>query len=79
MTKAISVAIMRLRMGVSKSRPGAYMMTKSWSISGVPRMTHTNALVSQRSGEKRDMEPSVMISPKGMASASVQKNMTMFS
>ena len=42
-------------------------------------MIHTNVFVSQRSGEKRDMEPSVMIRPRGMASASVQKNMTMFS
>ena len=46
-------------------------MIITWSISGVPRMIHTNTFVIHRMGSIFDMEPKVMISPSGIDAARV--------
>ena len=75
---AIITAVRRLCMSISNTRPGTYMTTKSWSISGVPRMTQTNVLTRYRSGLNFDMEPNVIISPSGIAPSSVRMKASPF-
>ena len=49
-------------------------MTMIWSISGVPRMTHTKVLTTPRSGAHRLMEPKATTRPSGSENSKVRKN-----
>jgi len=54
--------------------PGIKKMMYSWSIRGVPRMTHMTVRVSQRRGVKRLIEPKETTRPRGSAPNSVTAN-----
>lgn len=50
-----------------------------WSISGVPRMTHTKVLTTPRSGAHRLMEPKATTRPSGSEKSNVRKNSSQLS
>jgi len=64
---------------VLNKSPGTYSTTKSWSISGVPRIIHTKVFESHLSGLNFDIEQNITRSPAGTENRSVSENSFKFS